>query len=68
MELTINNQTTNFENAPSALEVAQFWQPSSSLKGVAIAVNNRVIPQSEWETIRLKEQDDILIITATQGG
>lgn len=36
--------------------------------GVAAAVNNEVIPKSEWENHRLSETDKILIITATQGG
>ncbi|RMG80009.1 MAG: sulfur carrier protein ThiS [Bacteroidetes bacterium] len=39
-----------------------------SLKGKAIAVNNQVIQKSNAEKIQIKENDNILIITATQGG
>ncbi|HAO28941.1 MAG TPA: thiamine biosynthesis protein ThiS [Chryseobacterium indologenes] len=37
-------------------------------KGIAVAVNNRIIPLSAWAETFLKDQDSVLIITATQGG
>jgi sulfur carrier protein len=37
-------------------------------KGIAIALNNRIIPQSFWAETLLNDKDSILIITATQGG
>ncbi|WP_309762557.1 sulfur carrier protein ThiS [Chryseobacterium sp. SORGH_AS_1175] len=37
-------------------------------KGIAIALNNRIIPQAFWKETLLVEKDSILIITATQGG
>lgn len=37
-------------------------------KGVAIAVNSDVVPQAEWATRTLNENDKIMIIKATQGG
>ena len=36
--------------------------------GIAIAVNEVVIPKLQWNTFSLKEQDKILLIKATQGG
>lgn len=39
-----------------------------SVKGVAIAINNQVIPKSEWENYSIQENDKITIIRATQGG
>jgi sulfur carrier protein len=38
------------------------------VKGVAVAVNDRVIPRTAWATAKLKENDSVLIIKATQGG
>lgn len=38
------------------------------VKGVAIAVNEEIIPKNEWEIFFLKENDKVLIITATKGG
>jgi sulfur carrier protein len=39
-----------------------------SQKGIAVAVNNAVIPKIEWQTKILNENDKITIIKATQGG
>ncbi|AFL98436.1 sulfur carrier protein ThiS [Ornithobacterium rhinotracheale] len=37
-------------------------------RGIAIAVNQKVISRSKWEMFQLQENDTILIIKATQGG
>jgi len=37
-------------------------------KGVAIAVNNNVIPRAEWEAHILMAEDKVTLIKATQGG
>jgi len=52
------------ENLISALE----QNGIQSQKGIAVAVNNAVIPKTEWQTKTLNENDKIIIIKATQGG
>lgn len=37
-------------------------------KGVAIAINDEVVPRSTWPTRALSEGERILVIQATQGG
>ena len=37
-------------------------------KGVAIAINDEVVPRSTWPTRLLAEADHVLVIQATQGG
>ena len=37
-------------------------------KGIAVAVNNAIISKSKWNEARLQDNDNILIIKATQGG
>lgn len=37
-------------------------------RGIAIAVNNQVIPKTAWESFALQENDKILVIQASQGG
>ena len=37
-------------------------------KGIALAINNEVIPRSNWNTHLVKENDKLLVIQATQGG
>jgi sulfur carrier protein len=40
----------------------------SSADGIAIAVNEVVIPRSDWKGCLLREGDRIFVIRATQGG
>jgi len=68
MELKINNQTKEF--APDSLTVQALLdlEIPNKQNGVAVAINNTVVPKSNWNSHELLETDDILIISATQGG
>ena len=37
-------------------------------KGTAVAVNQEVVPKDLWKETKLRDNNKILIITATQGG
>jgi len=37
-------------------------------EGVAVAINNEITARSEWNKRQIKENDQILIIKATNGG
>jgi sulfur carrier protein len=67
MELKINNQTKQFR--PDSLTVQTLLDLEIPLKqnGIAIAINNTIIPKQNWHLHYLNETDDILIISATQG-
>lgn len=68
MELKINNQLKQFEaNELSVQDLLDLEFPNKQ-NGIAFAINNSVIPKTDWATTTLSETDDILIITATQGG
>lgn len=68
MELTINHQQKFFEETPVSLaELMQREAPGKS-KGIAVAVNNQVVPKTQWVSTVLRDRDSILIIAATQGG
>ncbi|MCT2408279.1 sulfur carrier protein ThiS [Chryseobacterium antibioticum] len=68
MELTINHTTKTFEVLPENLEELMAMEIPGKKKGIAVAVNNRIIPLSAWTETLLKDKDLVLIITATQGG
>ena len=40
----------------------------SASKGVAVAINDAVVPRCGWLTHRLADGDHVLVIQATQGG
>lgn len=68
MELTINHTQKNFDTLPENLEALIAMELPGKKKGIAIALNNRIIPQPFWAETILNDKDSILIITATQGG
>ncbi|MGO4707747.1 sulfur carrier protein ThiS [Chryseobacterium sp. 2TAF14] len=68
MELTINHTLRHFDILPETLEVLLAIELPQKRKGIAVALNNRIIPQSFWAETILNNKDSILIITATQGG
>lgn len=37
-------------------------------RGLAVAVNDEVVPRTAWAAHELREQDRVIIIRATQGG
>lgn len=67
MEILINNQQhTVSEN--TSLQTLVNAQLGDKQKGVAVAINDTVIPKSNWESHVVQSNDIILIIKATQGG
>lgn len=68
MELIINKKKRIFNEAPASLDKLMEQEVSGKTNGLAVAVNNQVVPRSDWKTTLLQDQDSILIITATQGG
>ena len=65
MKLRVNNK----EVETWATYLSLFSQEQNlPITGIAIAVNNRMIPRTEWDTYTLNEGDNILIIKAVCGG
>lgn len=67
MEIIVNDNTYHYEATPSLFQVLEDLELNTQ-KGIAVAVNNEVILKKEWTKLNLKNQDRVLIITATQGG
>lgn len=68
MELQINNQKIHLPQLEVSIQLLLDLHWPNQQKGLAVAVNTRVIAKANWETHLLTEADNILIITATQGG
>jgi len=68
MELIINHTRKTFDVLPENLEALLAIELPGKRKGIAVALNNRIIPLSAWAETILNPNDSILIITATQGG
>lgn len=65
MKVIINNKETEISSANLNQLAEELSLPQ---KGVAVAVNNKMVPRTEWETYALAENDNVVIIKAACGG
>ena len=68
MELKINNQTKQFATDSLTVQALLDLEIPIKQNGIALAINDTIIPKSNWNSHIIQETDNILIITATQGG
>ncbi|MBQ0072853.1 MAG: sulfur carrier protein ThiS [Prevotella sp.] len=65
MKINVNNKETD-TNANNLMALAQ--ELSLPAAGVAMAISNRMIPRTEWESTTLSEGANVIIIKAACGG
>lgn len=68
MKIILNGNEKDMSNGTNLLNLLKQYKINNDNPGVAVAVNNDVILKSNWEHIKLKENDRIEIIKAVQGG
>jgi sulfur carrier protein len=68
MELKINQQIKKFNAETLTLQALLDLEIPNKHNGIAVAVNNTVVPKINWNQHLVSETDEILIISATQGG
>ncbi|GAC1599315.1 MAG: hypothetical protein NVS3B25_26120 [Hymenobacter sp.] len=58
------------QEAPDAQPLAQLLVDLAlaDQRGLAVAVNDEVVPRAQWPAHALRERDRVTIIRATQGG
>ncbi|MEP5338832.1 MAG: sulfur carrier protein ThiS [Algibacter sp.] len=64
--ICVNKKEVQLNPNTTVLELLQHL--NSPLKGIAVAIDQNIIQQSNWKTQQLENQDQVLIIQATQGG
>ena len=67
MTIKINNQPQTLTDPLSIKQtLTQFnlWEET----GIAVAINEVVIPKCDWDSRLLEDEDEVLVVTATQGG
>ena len=66
MKIFINTEPKELNGTKNVFELVEHL--GISTKGMALAVNNSIVPKADWEKHELKENDKVTIIRATQGG
>jgi len=67
MKISVNGELTDISENFKISDLVEKLLLSQK-KGIAVAINNTVIPKSLWGETVLKTGDNVLIIKATQGG
>lgn len=67
MKLKVNDKEVETGAATLSLFI-QEQEQNLPTTGIAVAVNNRMVPRAEWDSFALNEGDNILIIKAVCGG
>ena len=68
MMVQVNSQPTKIPEHASLKDVLTQFGINEETPGIAVALNTQVVPREHWPRAALKERDDIVIVTATQGG
>ena len=68
MEIKVNNQIKKITSNSLTVQTLLDLEIPNRQNGIALAINNVVVPKSNWNSHHIKEKDEILIISATQGG
>lgn len=66
MIIKVNNKEMELSSQVSLQQLAETLQMPD--KGVAVAVNNQMIPRTKWSETILQENDQVVVIKAACGG
>jgi sulfur carrier protein len=67
MDVFINDQKHSVNEQTTVAEMMKYMEVKSN-KGLAVAVNETIVPRDDWQTTNLKDGDKVLMIRATSGG
>ena len=67
MKLSVNDEARELAEG-SSLQALLAELGLEAKKGLAVAVNQAVVPSLQWSATALSEGDEVLVIQATQGG
>lgn len=66
MKITLNDQPLELEQPLSVMALLE--QLERHQPGSALAINQTIIPRTDWLTHQVQEGDDILLFQAIAGG
>jgi len=67
MEVTVNQQNYSVSEDCSVEQLLSFVLNKPAI-GMAVAVNQTIVPKADWKTYLLHPSDQVVLIKATQGG
>lgn len=67
MDIIVNDQLESVEENCTISNLIKHLN-ITSFNGIALAINQNVIPREQWNQYSLSEKDKVILIKATQGG
>ena len=68
MKISVNGEDREVRHNLNIYELLVDLELSPGQSGIAVAVNREVIPKTVWKDTELREDSEIEIIRAVQGG
>lgn len=68
MNIKLNGENKIIKNNINLLGFVEAELNSKEPRGVAVALNGKVIPKQKWDSVTVNENDEIEIVHAVQGG
>lgn len=68
MKLTLNNKAVEIDGELQPVLSDVLAAQGVPARGIAVAINNRVVRRDDWSVTRLSDGDSITVITAICGG
>ncbi|MBZ0204027.1 MAG: sulfur carrier protein ThiS [Ignavibacteria bacterium] len=68
MKISVNGVVKEFDVNASMVDIVNVELNGKEPKGIAVALNDTILPKSKWSETILKENDRIEIVHAVQGG
>ncbi|KXK56755.1 MAG: sulfur carrier protein ThiS [Chlorobi bacterium OLB5] len=68
MNIKINGESVQIAEKMSLEEFVIMRLNKKELRGIAVAVNDMIVPKSKWNETAVNENDSIEIVHAVQGG
>lgn len=68
MNIKINGEVLELEEKMNLSDFVALRLNGKEPRGIAVAVNDMIIPKSKWNETELKENDNVEIVHAVQGG
>lgn len=66
MKIKVNNQDIDVTDGMTVAELADMQDLPD--RGVAVAINDRIVRRGDWSNHVLNDGDDVTVITAAYGG
>lgn len=66
MKLLVNGEGLEIASGTTVADLVERLRGQP--RGLAVAVNEEVVPRSTWEEVQLRQGDRVEVLGATQGG